>query len=71
MYQTESLQFKLLDAIADFIELLNPDDWVVIMDGDTIFLQPDFGHPIQRHIDLYPEAGLFTCRASRCHYSDY
>jgi len=66
-----SFNFKLLDAFTDFIELLNLDDWVVIMDGDTIFLQPDFGHQIQRHIEFHPEAGLFTCRASRCHYSDH
>jgi len=63
-----SFDFKLLDAIAGWMYLLNPEDWAVIMDGDTMFLQPDFGHQIQRHIQLHPEAGLFTCRASRCHY---
>jgi len=51
------------------MDLLNPDDWAVIMDGDTMFLQPDFGHQIQQHIENHPEAGLFTCFASRCHYS--
>jgi GT2 family glycosyltransferase len=63
-----SFDFKLLDAITGCMEMLNPDDWAVIMDGDTLFLQPDFGHQIQRHIENYPEAGLFTCLASRCHY---
>jgi len=38
------------------------------MDGDTMFLQPDFGHQIQQHIENHPEAGIFTCFASRCHY---
>jgi len=64
-----SFNFKLLDAIADCMELLQPDDWAVIMDGDTMFLHPDFGHQIQQHIENHPEAGLFTCFASRCHYS--
>lgn len=64
-----SFNFKLLEAIDGCVRLLNPDDWAVIMDGDTMFLQPDFGHQIQRHIESHPEAGLFTCFASRCHYS--
>ncbi|TSA37663.1 MAG: hypothetical protein D4R64_05580 [Porphyromonadaceae bacterium] len=64
-----SFDFKLLDAISGCMDLLQPDDWAVIMDGDTMFLQPDFGHQIQRHIEAHPEAGLFTCFASRCHYS--
>ncbi|TSA34507.1 MAG: hypothetical protein D4R64_11755 [Porphyromonadaceae bacterium] len=64
-----SFDFKLLDAIAICMDLLNPNDWAVIMDGDTMFLQPDFGYKIHRHIEAHPEAGLFTCYASRCHYS--
>ncbi|MFA5816202.1 MAG: hypothetical protein WC865_11330 [Bacteroidales bacterium] len=64
-----SFNFKLLDAIFGCMELLKPNDWAVIMDGDTMFLQPNFGHQIQQHIENHPEAGLFTCFASRCHYS--
>ena len=64
-----TLDFKLLDAIDQCMNLLQSDDWAVLMDGDTMFLQPDFGHRIQRHIERHPEAGLFTCYASRCHYS--
>jgi hypothetical protein len=64
-----SFNLKLLDAIARCMDLLQPDDWAVIMDGDAMFLQPDFGHRIKRHIEPHPEAGLFTCYASRCHYS--
>jgi hypothetical protein len=41
---------------------------VVIMDGDTAFLRPDFGEVINRYTSLYPQTGLFTCYASRCHY---
>lgn len=60
---------NFLDAIDRHFNLIsNPNDWVVIMDGDTAFLRPDFGDVIKRHTDLYPETGLFTCYASRCHY---
>ena len=51
------------------MNLQQPDDLAVTMDGDTMFQQPDFGHWIQQHIGAHPEAGLFTCYASRCHYS--
>jgi GT2 family glycosyltransferase len=64
-----SFNLKLLDAIASCMNLLQTDDWAVLMDGDAMFLQPDFGHQIQRHIEANPDAGLFTCYASRCHYS--
>ncbi|TSA38808.1 MAG: hypothetical protein D4R64_01710 [Porphyromonadaceae bacterium] len=50
------------------MDLLNPDDWAEIMDGDTAFLQSDFGHQIKTHIENHPNAGLFTSYASRCHY---
>jgi hypothetical protein len=64
-----SFNLKLLDAIARCMNLLMPDDWALLMDGDAMFLQPDFGHRIQRHVEAHPDAGLFTCYASRCHYS--
>lgn len=57
-----------LEAIDQYMQLLQPDDWAVIMDGDVMFLQPDFGHQIQRHILSHPLVGLFTSYASRCHY---
>ncbi len=60
---------KLLDAIDRCFNLVpNPNDWVVLMDGDTAFLRSDFGHVIKRYTDSFPETGLFTCYASRCHY---
>jgi GT2 family glycosyltransferase len=61
---------KFLDAIDRHFNLIaNPNDWVVLMDGDTAFLRPDFGEVIKRYTETYPETGLFTCYASRCHYS--
>jgi hypothetical protein len=64
-----SFDLILLDAIDGCMRLLKKHDYGVIMDGDTMFLQPDFGHQIKGHIESHPSAGLFTCFASRCHYS--
>jgi hypothetical protein len=44
------------------------EDWAVLMDGDTMIFDRDFGHIIHKYIEQYPDAGLFTCLASRCHY---
>lgn len=65
-----SFEKKLFSAIDTYMQLLpNNQDWAVLMDGDTAFLRSDFGHQIQRYIDKFPDTGLFTCYASRCHYS--
>jgi GT2 family glycosyltransferase len=61
---------KLLYSIDRYFDLIkNPEDWLVIMDGDTAFLRSDFGEVINSYVTLYPETGLFTCYASRCHYA--
>lgn len=65
-----SVDRKLFEAWDSYMQLVtNPDDWVCMMDGDTMFLLPDFGHQIETYIARYPDTGLFTCYASRCHYS--
>lgn len=60
---------KLLRAIDRYMSLIEDDDWACLMDGDTAFLRSDFGHRIQEYVDKYPDTGMFTCYASRCHYS--
>jgi GT2 family glycosyltransferase len=61
---------KLFEAIDSYMNLIHdPEDWICLLDGDTAFLLSDFGHQIQSYIDTYPDTGLFTCFASRCHYS--
>ena len=60
---------RLLDAYDAYISLLpNETDWACITDGDTMFLNSDFGIRIQEYIDAYPDTGLFTAYASRCFY---
>lgn len=64
-----SLDKKLLEAYDHEISRLpNNDDWLCMLDGDTAFLRSDFGHHIADYIAKYPNTGLFTCLASRCHY---
>lgn len=59
----------LAEAWDQYMALVaNPADWVCMMDGDTMFLLPGWGHKIQKYIDRYPDTGIFTCYASRCHY---
>lgn len=65
-----SFEKKLFEAYDRYMQLIeNPDDWVCFTDGDTAFLLPDFGHQIKTYTEKYPDTGLFTCYASRCHYS--
>lgn len=42
------------------------DETVCFIDGDTMFLTPDFGHIIEDYHKRFPEAVL-TCRTNRIH----
>lgn len=64
-YALDKNFFREIDS---FMNLIHENDWVCILDGDTMFMYSDFGHKIQRFIDLYPDTGLFTCVSNRCHY---
>ena len=50
------------------MSLESEEDWAVLMDGDTLIFDRDFGSVIAEYIKQWPDAGLFTCYASRCHY---
>lgn len=64
-----SFEGKLFKAYDEIFQLVNDSDWVCFMDGDIAFLEmSDFGHVMQEYIDKYPETGMFTCYATRCHY---
>lgn len=64
-----SFEKKLLEAYDRYMSLIpSDDDWVCLMDGDTAFLRSDFGVAIKDYISASPDAGMFTCYASRCHY---
>ena len=65
-YSTEKDFFSEIDYYFGLVQ--NEDDWVCLLDGDTLFLRPDYGRCIFDYLRHYPETGLFTCYASRCHY---
>jgi len=64
-----SLEKNYFLAIDEEMNRLQPHEWGCIMDIDTMPLQPNFGHQLQEYIYKYPDTGLFTCYASRCHYT--
>ena len=65
-YDDKKRLFYAIDRYFDLIK--NENDWVVITDGDIAFLRSDFGEIIKRYSENYPDTGMFTCYASRCHY---
>jgi GT2 family glycosyltransferase len=67
-YSFNKKLFEAYDACMNLIA--NPDDWVCFTDGDTAFLLPNFGHQVKTYTERYPDTGLFTCYASRCHYQE-
>lgn len=63
-----ALDKRFLDEIDGYMMLINSSDWAFLLDGDTAFLRPDWGQVISEYVARYPDTGLFTCYASRCHY---
>lgn len=60
---------KLYDAYKDAFNRVGENDWVCFLDADVAFLETsDIGHVLGEYIEKYPDTGIFTCYASRCHY---
>lgn len=65
-----SFSKSLFEAYDEIFNLVNNDDWVCFKDVDVAFFEmSDVGHLIQDYIEKYPETGMFTCYATRCHYA--
>lgn len=70
------LYFNPFSIEKDFLKELDfymnmvpqPQDWACFRDGDTMFVRGDYGNCIMDYANRYPETGLFTSFASRCHY---
>lgn len=54
-------------AYNDEFELCPEDDWLCFIDHDVLFLTPDAISIMEEYVKLYPDAGLFCCRANRIH----
>lgn len=54
---------KAYNRSADLVA--NNEDWIVLMDGDVMFLTPDYGHIISENIERHKDISLFTCLTNR------
>lgn len=64
-----SLEKRLFQAYDQYAELVkNENDWICFLDGDVLFLIPEWGKLLQQYVDKYPEFGLLTSYASRAGY---
>ncbi len=53
-------------AYNKYMQLLpDDDDWACFLDGDTMFLVPDWGELIEKAIRENPNTGMFTCYTNR------
>jgi GT2 family glycosyltransferase len=53
-------------AYNEYMQLLpNDDDWACFLDGDVMFLIPDWGDVIHQAIEKHPDTGMFTCYTNR------
>jgi len=63
-----SIEKNLGEVYSNYMSLIpNDDDWGCLLDADTMFLTPNFGHQIQDIINKYQNdnVGLFTCYTNR------
>ncbi len=61
-----ALDMNLGAAYNHYMTLLpNDDDWACFLDGDTMFLTPDWGKLIEETVSLFPDTGMFTCYTNR------
>lgn len=68
-----SIEKNISGAINDAILQLNPsdEDWVVLRDGDSMFLTPDYGRAIDYAVKVYgDEYQLIGCMTNRL-FNDY
>lgn len=64
-FQPSCIDKDLGSAYNQYMELVNDDDWVVMMDRDIFFLRPDYHTTITNAIESAPDTGAFTCYTNR------
>lgn len=61
-----SLDKNLGKAYNDYVRCVpSDDDWIALVDADTMWLRPDFGHQLEEIISANPCTGMFTCWTNR------
>lgn len=64
-FQPSCINKDLGSAYNQYMELIQPDDWAVMMDRDIMFLRPDYHQSIINAIEAFPDTGTFTCYTNR------
>lgn len=66
-YFTPTSSDKNLGAAYNYsMSLLRSDnDWGVLRDGDTMFIQPNYGQLVELAIQAAPDTAMFTCLTNR------
>lgn len=47
-------------AFNEECRLADKNDWICLMDGDSMFLRSDYGHIAKKYIETYPNTALFV-----------
>lgn len=67
IFKPFSVTKNLGQAYNQSMALLPDDAWGCLMDGDTMFLTPDYGSILWGYTERFPDTGLFTCWTGRGH----
>ena len=64
-FKPYALNKELAIAYNEYCEVVPDNDWICLLDGDSMFLESDYGHIIQSYINKYPECKLFIPTTNR------
>ena len=61
-----SFEGDLGKAYNEYMRLIpNDDDWACLVDGDTMFMTPDWGHQVKELVEENPDVAVITCKTNR------
>lgn len=59
-FKPYSFDKRLAIAYNQYCQSVPDNDWICLLDGDSMFLESNFGHIAQDYINKYPECKLFV-----------
>ena len=62
-----SVEKKLGNAYNECMRLIPDNEWCCLIDYDVQFLTPDAIYNLHQYVELFPNAGIFTCFTNRLH----
>jgi GT2 family glycosyltransferase len=61
-----SIEKNLGKVYNEYVQnLTHENDWIFFIDGDVMFLTPDWGNHIQDLVNKYPDVGILTATTNR------